>query len=384
MKLIKIITSTVLVLSVSSCAPKIEEDASSNESGRNLYFASGACYSGNGITTFTNTTSSNVVVKVPLSSPSSASVIADYASVNSIVGDSPVALSFAADGNLLVGVENTTTVGARKIDIVNKDQTDPSASRSAFNQNITALSAQIRSMVRLPDGYLLVSRSTAIEKIRETSSRLLSSTHAWVTPTNPPVTTSCGPSVTLISSVLALPSGQIVFGHAATGQSRVAVVSGGGFLVAGDCRSAVTPAVATSFPTALAYDAENQRLFVAYMGATTADNVNQIISYSVNETTGVLSNPQEIYDSNGFGSTYNFLLFGVSAMTYDSVEKKLYVATSNTTATNIVTSGNYQITKLNYDASLIGTVNTSVLSLDSVLVPSSRDTKCISSMIISN
>ncbi len=383
MRFTKIATIFVLLAGISSCAPKIEEDSASSDSGRYLYFSSGACYSGNGITTFTNTTSSNIVAKVSLSNPSTNTIIADYSSASTVVGDSPAALAFAPDGNLLVGVENTTTVGARKIDIVNKDQTNPAASRSAFNQNITALTAQIRSMAMLPDGFLLVSRSTAIEKINS-SSRLLSSTYAWVTPTNPPATTACGPSVTLISSVLALPSGQIVFGHAATGASRVAVVSGGGFLVAGDCKSAVTPTVATSFPTALAYDAENQRLFVAYMGSTTADNVNQIISYSVNETTGVLSSPQEIYDSNGFGTTYNYLLFGVSAMTYDSVDKKLYVATSNTTATNIVTSGNYQIMKLNYDASLIGSSNASVLTLDSIVVPSSRDTKCISSMILSN
>lgn len=382
---LRIIFALALFLTLASigCAPKVEQATESTTTYQNLYFASGACYSGNGITTFTNSSASNVVAKVSLSGASENTIIADYSANGTTIGDSPVGLAFNSAKQLLVGVENTTTASARKIEIVDPNQTNASASRSIYTSNITALSAQIRKMVLLPDNYLLVSKSTAIEKM-DNANRLLAGTFAWVTPTNPPATSSCGPSVTLISDVLALPSGLIVFSHAAAANARVGVIGASGFNVVGDCKGAVTPPNAASFPTAMVYDKTNLKLIVAYMGSTTATDISTIITYSVNETTGALTNPQKIYDANLFGSTYNFLLFGVSAMTYDETNKKLYVATSNTTATNIATSGNYQIMKLNYDASLIGVTNTSVLTRDSIFVPPSRDTKCISSMLIAD
>lgn len=353
-----------------------EEQAAAGAAPKYLYVASGACYSGNGVTTFTNATSSNLVYRLNLSTGTKERSIADYFASPANPGDSPVAVVSENSSSLLVLVENTTTVGLRRIERVSKTG---AASRTTYSGNITALSAQARAMTLLPDGYLLVSKSTAIEKMKDGSNRLLKGANPWVTLSTP--ASSCTTSATLLSSMARLNNGGIVFAHAAVGTARIGVIDPLGYAVAGDCKSAQTSPNASSFPTAMVYDGTNRKLIVAYAGSTTAADINTIYSYDVDETTSVLSNPQELYDSSLFGSTYNYLLFGVSSMTLDTTNGYLYVATAVSTAT---TAANYKIEKLKYAPANIGSNNPAVLSWEKTLYDFGGDTKCISSMTIAD
>lgn len=356
-----------------ACSQSATEETLSS-SGPYLYVTSGACYSGNSITTFNNTSSSNLVYRLNLADGQKDMVLADYFSSLSNPGDSPVTVIDNDSSSVLVLVENTTTVGLRRIERIEKTS---NGSRSTFNGNTTALSAQVRNMIRLQDDYLLVSKSTAAEKVLRTGNRLLVGANPWLSLSTP--ASSCTTSATLISAVQKLSNGLLVFAHAATGNARIGVVSALGYSINSDCKSAQSAPVATAFPTAMAYDSTNNKLIVAYGGNSTASDINSIYTYSIDESTGVISDPQKIYDSNGFGSTFNYLLFGISAMTLDAGSNTLYVATTVSTATTAV---NYKIEKFSYNPSLIGTSNNSVLGYQGTFYSNGNDTKCISSMMI--
>jgi hypothetical protein len=302
--------------------------------------------------------------------------IADYYASPSSTGDSPVAVVSESSTSLLVLVENTTTVGLRRIERLTKAA---SGGRQTYSGNITALSSQLRAMTLLTDGYLLVSKSTAVEKMKDGSNRLLAGANPWVNLAAP--VSSCTTSTTLIPAVTKLNNGSIVFAHAATGAARVGVVNPLGYTVAGDCKSATSAPNAAAFPTAMVYDGVNNILLVAYGGATASTDLNSIYAYSVNESTGVLSNPQKVYDASLFGSTYNYLLFGISAMTYDATTGDIYVATSVSTSATI---SNYRIEKLHYDPTQLGTANSSVLVKRSTMYDFGSDTKCISSLTVAD
>ena len=131
----------------------------------------------------------------------------------------------------------------------------------------------------------------------------------------------------------------------------------------------------------MVYDGVNRKLLVAFAGSTTATDINTIYSYDADETTSALSNPQKLYDSSLFGSTYNYLLFGVSAMTLDTTNGFLYIATAVSTATTV---SNYKIEKLKYAPSNIGSNNSAALSWTNTFYDFGNDTKCISSMTIAD
>lgn len=340
-----------------------------------LYVASGTCYSGNGITTFTNLTSSNQVYRLNLESGQKDTFIADYYSSPSNPGDSPVSIVDFDANRLAVLIENATTATLRRIELIDKKQF---GGRVTYSNNTTALSAQVRKMRKLSDGYMLISKSTAVEKMTAGSGRLTVGANPWLNLATP--TSACTTSTALISAILQLPTGLLMFAHAGTGAARIGSVSALGYSVAGDCKAGLTAPNANAFPTSMVYDKLNKILLVSYGGSSTGVDLNSIYAYSIDEVTGAITNPQKIYDSNLFGSTYNYLLFGISAMAYDTDNKQLYVAT---TISNATTAVNYRIEKLNYDPSKIGVANSSVLTKgNSIYYDYGYDTKCISDMYI--
>lgn len=193
----------------------------------------------------------------------------------------------------------------------------------------------------------------------------------------------CSTSTTLITKSLVLSNDFIVFAHAAVGQNRIGFVKPEGYATAGDCTQAQAAPNANSFPSALAYDKDNKVLFVAYSGNATTRDINSIYAYTLNEAPGSVSISaiNKIYDASLYGIEHSFLLYEISDMIYDTVDKKLFVATAVNTATTIL---NFSIEKLNYDFSLIGTSNNSVLTRTSTspFKPYNSDTKCISAMMI--
>lgn len=393
-KLTSALITVVAVTCALSCA-RVEDDqtADANDAAtptpaptatpipKSLYVATGACYSGNGMTSFTNVQASNLIYTLDPATGIRQNVIADYYRSPANTGDSPVGIASVDSSTLFVLVENTTTTALRRIERVNKRTGD----RFTFNGNTTALSAQLRRLVHLGDQWLLVSKSTDIEKVRDGATRITQGAQPFIRLANPPATSNCATSTTLLTDIVVIPeSGLIVALHAQVGKTGFAVISPTGYAVAADCRNnffQVAPA-ATTFPTAAVFDAVNRRLLVAYAGSANTVDINSIYAYAVNETTGAITSPQKIYDAALFGSTYPFFLFGISAMALDPATNSLYVATAVSTAAAVA---NYRIERLAYDGTRIGTANTTVLTkTGNTFYDFGSDTRCVSQMILAD
>lgn len=356
----------------------IQESISTVSTARHLYVAAGLCYSGAGNTTFTNVTATNSVYRIDLATGLKDIELADYNSSPSQFGDTPVGLANIDSNNLYILVENTTTAGARRIEKIEKKA---NASRTLFSNNTTALSAVLRDMHGLANGDLLISKSSAVEKITANNSRITKGANPYINAPAAP----CATSTTLMSKILTLNNGFIAFSHAAAAQNRIGFVKAEGYATGGDCTPAVAAPNANSYPVALTYDSATTTLIVAYSGNATTADINSIYAYTLAETpTSVtVSATNKIYDANAYGTDHSYLLYGISAITYDSTDKKLYVATAINTSTTIA---NYSIEKLSFDSTKLGTDNKNVLTKDTTpsFYPYGSDTKCISDMIISD
>lgn len=353
---------------VNSCA-EIPDEAASTAGSRYLYVASGACYSGNN-TTFSNTTSSNVIYRINLSTGAKDATIADYFASPSNTGDSPASIVDADSDYLYALIENTTTVSLRRIEKIEKKA---NGARSIFSNNTTALSAQVRNLLKLSNGDFAVSKSTGIEYLTSANVRLGA---PYINATAAP----CTSSNTLIPKVLSLTNGKFVFIHASATQNRIGVFAATGGTT---CAVAQAAPVAAAYPTAMFYDAANAKLVVAYSGNAATTDLNSIYLYSVDESTGAISGATKIYDASLYPATYPHLLYGISEMVYDATTGSVYIATATTTATTVV---NYAIEKFTYDPAQIGVDNTKVLvrSGTTPFYPYGSDTKCISNMFIAD
>ena len=229
-------------------------------------------------------------------------------------------------------------------------------------------------MKKTADGGLLISRTGFIEKVSSTGTRLGA---PWI---NSVLNGACGTSA-LITSVIETTTAKVLATNAATGAGKTnSIAATGGTTLAGCNNSMATP-VAAAFPTASVYDSTNGKVIVAYAGAALASNI--IYSYDFNETTGVLSNAQKIYDASEYPGTYSYLLFGISSMALDIENRHLYISTAISSAATVV---NYTIERLSYNPTLIGTTNSAVLTRAGSLpfYGYGVDTKCISSLKLGN
>lgn len=377
---------SVLVASISllSCAkPAGEEPAAassggSSSSGRYLYVASGSCYSGGGITAITQAKATNKVMRYDLDTGTTELKIADYFDTKSQTGDTPVGLARADANNIYVAVQNATA-GLRRVEKIPKSF-DPT--RSLVTSNSTALSATLRSLDITASGDLLVSKSSAIERISGADfSRVTSGANPYVNAPAAP----CATSTTLISRAGVLSNQMIYFAHAATSQNRIAFVKASGYSIAGDCPVAQSAPHASAFPTATAYDQTNQILLVAYGGSTVAPDVNSIYAYKLNVTSNSVSiaSANKIYDHQDFPATYSFRLYGISAMALDTTNNHLYVASI---PTNINNPTQYKIEKLAYDPTKVAVTNNQVLTQygGTTFKAANSDLKCVTDMIISD
>lgn len=364
----------ICVLVGTGCKKKDDSTTAS----KYLYVTSGVCYPGGGNTGFTNLTSSNLVYRINVDTGARDSILADYNSSPSNTGDSPVGI-VDNGGSVNVLIENTSTTSLRRIETIDKT----SGSRSIYSNNTTALSAQLRGMILLPDTYLLVSKSTALEKVKSGLNRLTIGANPWVSLSAP--ASGCTTNATLLSAMAVLNNGNIVFAHAAAGANRFGIVSAQGYSTAANClngAATVSSPNAAAYPTAMAYDGVNNKLIVAYAGNATTTDINSIYVYPINESTNTIGTGVKIYDASLFGSTsgWNFLLYGISAMVLDTTEGVLYVATAINTNTTL---SNDQIVKLSYNPALIGVTNNLVLQPSAVpFYGYGFDTKCISSMML--
>lgn len=361
-----VLCGAVAMVSI-SCEKKLEDASSS----KFLYVASGQCYSGNGITTFTNTTSSNLIFKVNPETGIRDGIVADYFASPAAAGDTPASIIDWDADNLLVYVRNGTTARLetlpKKGGIRNNFGTSPAMS--------TIITTAPKTIQKSADGGVLMIRTGFIEKVNASGVRN-------ITPyVNNNLGATCGTANTLYTDIAVSATGRIITANAAaTPNNRLISVAATG--ATGSCAAAQAAPATTTFATAMVFDKVHGKLIVAYAGSTTATNINSIYAYDFDENNGAISNGQMIYDAFAYPATYNYLLFGISAMALDTDTNSLYVATAISSATTTV---NYAIEKLSYNASAIGTANTTVLTRAGTLpfYNYGVDTKCISSMVLS-
>lgn len=363
----------VIISLSTACQQKTptESDSASTTTGRYLYLATGLCYSGNGITTFSATTASNVVMKLDTTT-GQREILADYNSAPASSGDTPVAVVDWDTDNLLVLVQNGTS--GRIESLPRKG-----GNRSNFGLNpgpATVLATTPRGMVKTPDNGLLILRTGFIEKVNASGIRV------GAPYVNSSINAACGTTNSFFSSLTVSPNdGRIIATHAAASPANriISLPSTG---LATSCVATASPQT-TTFPVATAFDKTNNKVFVAFASSTSTVDQNSIAVYDYDSATGNVSNRQVIYDSFLYPATYNYLLFGISAMTYDDTTKTLYVSTAISNAATVV---NYAIEKFSYDATKIGTANSTVLTRSGTLpfYNYGIDTKCVSSMVVGN
>jgi len=309
MSFIQIVMMASFSFLLSSCLFSKDQAASivaAVEASRYLYVASGrvsgatGCYGG-GVTT-SGASAANTIVRYNLSSGTFDKVIVDY----SLSNDIPISIKEYNSKYLLVLVENT---GGRRVDLVEKS----TGSRSSFFVNGTALSGVVRDFKILSDNTLLISKSTAVEKVATPNVRLTVSGAPYI---NAPGG-ACATSTTLITSVAELPGGKLLFAHSAVSpNNKIGMVSQLGYSVVGDCLTTQVAPVATSLPTSMLVHSTGP-LLVSY-GSTTATS-NAIYAYDVDETANTISNATSAYSTNT-------VINGPSAMTEDTKTGDVYIA----------------------------------------------------------
>lgn len=312
---------------------------------RYLYVATGKCYVGN----LVSETPSNTIVKLDLESGSLNSIIMDYNITSQ--GDSPVALVDLDKDYILALVENTT--GGRRIDKISKVFQN---NYQSYITNSTAISAVARDMVTTRDGGLLVSKSSAIEKFNSAKARV------GTTPYINSPGGSCASSTSLISKVLQIPNGKIIYAHASATANKIGVIAETGYSITSDCLSSVAAPAATAYPTSMVYIPSSKHLLVSY--ASTTLTSNGIYAYEVDENLGTLSAPVLAYQNNS-------LLWGISNMTYDEKAGVVFVAIGSTSLANAIEKFTYDATSKSL--SRVGTVP---------YYPISIFNKCITSMFV--
>lgn len=276
------------------------------ETKRHLYIATGACYGG-GVTTLAGP--SNMISKFDLQTRTMSSIVIDYNKFNP--GDSPVSFVDYDNDRLLVLVENTA---GRRLDLVNKD----GSGAITYLTNPTALSAVLRDLVLLADFSLLVSKSSAIEKINSARVRVTQGANPWI---NAPAG-ACATSTTMITSLDVLENGKVLISHAAASpNNKIVMISSTGYAAAGDCLASHASPVATALPTSILNHSSGKTL--VSFGSTTAAS-NLIYSYDVNSTTNTITGATPSW-------TDYSVVNGPSTMIEDEETGEIYV--SNVTST---------------------------------------------------
>lgn len=356
--------SLLYSICLASCAEK-EQEALATPS-KYLYISSGLCYSGNN-TTFTAATASNVIYRLNAQSGQLDLRVADYFRLPSQLADTPIGMTFGSDNEFLVLVDNTSAA-IRRIDNI---QLASFGNRSSLVYSATAFATNLRSLQVTSGGNFVVARTNSIELISSLGVRIGA-------PYIAPNTVSCGSTNSSIRRAKMLPNGMFVFVNAANTHNRIGVLPSSG---GNTCLSLQAAPDANAFPTDFFFDEKNSLLVVAFASNAVTAERNSIYAYSLDTATGVISNPQKLYDRANYPATHNFHLYGISAMAHDSETNELYISSAINDTTTVV---NYRIEKFRYDPTKIGSQNSEVLTRlsEQPFYSYGTDTRCISDLII--
>lgn len=267
-----------------------------------LFVASGLCYAGGASTS----AGSGTIAAFDPRSGHLRRVVVDYSTYSP--GDMPVSVIDYDTKHLLVTVENTS---GRRLDLVAKD----GSSVTTYLTNSSALSGVLRATKALPDGSLLVSKSTAIEKFTPAKSRVLQGANPFI---SAPASV-CGTTTAMITSVESLPNGKILYTHAAASpNNKLNIISSSGYASTADCLTSQAAPSALAMPTSSVLHSSG-KLLVTY-GSTTLSQ-NSVYSYTINAVTNAITTPVAAFSD----ATY---VNGPSALTEDAQTSDVFVASS--------------------------------------------------------
>ena len=353
-----------LAATTSGCA-KNDDTAVSSES--SLYFATGQCNSGSGITTLSSTLSSRMVAKIGLTSKEQ-KVVFDLAAEyqGGFFAPETGAQSIVNNGSsILMLTENATNMGDRKIFSIPKSTPYNTVIFASDVLALTQTASNItRSMVTNPDGTLLFSKSIAIEKIGTNTLRIPSGANPYV---SAPAGT-CATSTTMMSAMVVLPNftgtstGKIIYAHqgTTTAINRLGIINRDGYSVAADCYNG--------------YQVSN-------LNNNTTFNYG-IVMYDVTETSATAAT----ISSTGTILYRDFsTAFGISAMAYDSTNKHLYVATASQpgVANQTTAAYGYKVEKFALDLTATTVPKLTLVRVNNKpFMDRSSFTKCITSMFV--
>ena len=417
----KTLTALTLITLAVGCTKSTEE--ASVVVPKTLYVASGACYSGSGITTYTGPQSSRAVTKWNTADGASSGVFTDLnVGSNVSVGTVPQSMIDKGDHILLL-TENAATFSDRKIFKINKANTstyevyanDP----TAFTVTATHIT---RSMAQDLDGTITFSKSLFAERINSLGVRIVKGgANPWVNPAA--ATGNCFAAagaqiqnVALMTPFTSTNQGKLLYIHAgATAASnRIGAVQRTGLTsaTAADCAGS-SPAGGAStvahvnapnlngtvtFPgtgsslTSMVYiptpapATTTGKLIVAYSGSTaTAFDNNTTFNYGIvmwnvtegSDTAVTIDTPTIIWRDES-------ITWAPSAMAFDASTNSLYVAVGGSPGLiNQTTQAyGYNIEKFTLDINT--PIMTRVSANNQPFIVGNAYTKCITNMIVAD
>lgn len=411
----KIFLLVIFSLSCCACQQVTEESLISltNTNDKILYVSTGACYSGQGVTTYSSSTAARTIERFLVATGASQGPIFDYSSV---LSGMPALMSPAkiSDAGLYLYVLNEGGTGQRNL--IRLPKANPYNYTTIIANNSTAFTSTLLSFTVDDEGSYLISKGTSIEKFNSTASRLTASGAAWI---NAPGG-NCAAATTSMTAVLTLPAssgvaGHVIFSHQGTtsGTNRLGIIYGGtGYINTSNCLSGVNISAVThtkasnlssgtiAFVTTgtspssmilvpyssgtvkakLIVSYSNSQTYNAVSGTVTTLN-HGIVAWDVSQpsaSTASLSNPIVLVED------YT-KVFAVSAMAYDQSDNSLYIAVGGVPGSSNQTTGGvgYNIEKYTLDLSTAATTGPTLTRVGTQpFILGGSNTKCISGLAV--
>lgn len=411
-----------LILS-GGCGRKFTETTSASSSAKSLYVASGLCYSGAGVTTYTALTASRVITTWNTDTGVSKGIFADLNNAYNVsINTVPQAMVDKGDSILLL-TENATTMGDRKIFKIKKSSPN---NFSIFANDPLAFGANTlhitRTLVQEPDGSILFNKSLGIERLNSSGVRIVKGgVNPWVNPAG--VTGNCFTAAAslvtqmdVMNPYTSTTRGKLIYLHSGNTAvlNRIGIVQRTGLTstTVGDCAGSspvggastvahtnATPLTGPAtfvgtgtsltsmvyIPTSAPF-ATAGKLIVANAPsvATAFDNSasfnHGLVMWDVNETSdtvATLTNPYIIWRDES-------VVFAPTAMAYDASTSSLYVAVGGSVGLmNQTTQGlGYNVEKFTLD--ITNRLLTRVMINQQPFIQGNANTRCISGLLVAD
>lgn len=412
--------TTAASLAIVGCTTSSSDVAS--VAPKKLYVVSGQCYSGAGITGYTNVTSSRAITIWNTNNGSFNQTFTDFnVGSNVSAGTAPQSIIDRGD-HLLVLTENPTTMGDRKVYKILKSDTKTFIPYANDPTAFTAVATDvIRSMSLDADGTLQFSKSFRVEKLNTLGVRISKAgANSWVAPsaatstcfTAAPATTNFISSVQMMTPFTGTNQGKtlmLVTGATAV-TNRISITARTG-MTAGTVADCVGSVAAGGVSTVAHTNAANivgpitflgtgdsltssvyiptpspalttGKLIVTYSASvvTALDNTlnfnHGVVMWDITETSdtvATITNPVILYNDSS-------VVYAASAIAYDSTTSSIYVATGPSPGLANQTTQNfgYNIEKFTLD---IATPKlTRVSTNNQPFIAGTAQTKCITDM----